>query len=140
VSLKLPYKKFPNKGGGFYYAAVLPVNIALPQKNSPRSKRFEAIIDSGATVCQFQAAIGRAIGLDIEKGEPLETMGIAGPTKMYLHDVSLYIPGGIVTAKVGFSDALPILGLLGMEGFFEHFTVTFDSTDLRCVLERIFRA
>jgi hypothetical protein len=140
VSLKLPYKKFPNKDGTFYYSAVLPINIALPHKNAPRTKRFEAIIDSGATLCQFQAAIGRSLGLVIEKGEPMQTMGISGPTQMYLHDVSLYIPGGIVTAKVGFSDTLPILGLLGMSGFFEHFKITFDSAAFRCELERIFRA
>jgi len=119
VSLKLPYQKYPDsKTGGFFYAATLPVNLALPYKNAPRSKRFEAIIDSGATVCQFQAGIGRALGLEIEKGEVNETMGISGPTKVYMHDIALYIPGGIVTVKAGFSDGLPILGLLGMNGFF----------------------
>jgi hypothetical protein len=141
VSLKLPYKKYPDsKTGGFFYAAALPINIALPQKNAPRSKRFEAIIDSGATVCQFQSAIGRAIGLQIEQGELVETMGIAGPTKMYMHEISLHIPGGVVTTKAGFSDSLPILGLLGMVGFFEHFKITFDPSALRCELERHFRA
>lgn len=140
MSLRVPYRKYPTKSGGFYYAAVLPVNIALPQKNSPRSKRFEAIIDSGATLCQFQASIGRAIGLNIEQGEPIETMGVAGPTKMFMHDISLYLPGGIVTVRAGFSDLLPTPGLLGMSGFFEHFKITFDPSAARCELERIFEA
>jgi hypothetical protein len=140
VNLKLPYKKFPIKGGGFYYSAILPVNIALPHKNAPRSKRFEAIIDSGASICQFQSAIGRALGLDIEKGESKDVMGISGPSQMYLHEVSLYIPGGPVNAKVGFSNDLPVLGLLGINGFFEHFNITFDAAALRCVLERLYQA
>jgi hypothetical protein len=59
---------------------------------------------------------------------------------MYLHDVSLYTPGGIVSARAGFSDDLPIAGLLGMTGFFEHFKITFDPILLRCELERLYRA
>jgi hypothetical protein len=140
VSLKLPYKKFPIKGEGFYYSAILPVNIALPEKNAPRSKRFEAIIDSGASLCQFQAGIGKALGLDIEKGELREVMGISGPSRMYIHEISLYIPGGPIKAKAGFSDELPVLGLLGMNGFFEHFNITFDPIGLRCLLERLYQA
>jgi hypothetical protein len=140
VSLKLPYKKFPLNAGGFYHAAMLSVNIALPQKNAPRSKRFEAVIDSGASICQFQADIGKAIGLNVEKGEPQGVIGISGTSSMYRHDVTLYLPGGPVTARVGFSKELPVAGLLGMTGFFEHFNITFDPTALRCELERLFQA
>jgi hypothetical protein len=91
VSLKVPYQKYPDPQAidGFFYAAAIPVSIGLPAKNSPRSKRFEAIIDSGASQCIFHASIGRAIGLDIEKGRSATTQGIAGPVKLYLHDISL---------------------------------------------------
>jgi hypothetical protein len=139
VSLKFPYQKYPDPKapGGFYYAASVPVNIALPTKNSPRSKRFDAIIDSGATSCVFHSSIGRAIGLDIEKGEPTDTQGVAGPCRIYLHDISLYIPGGAVRTRAGFSDELPLAGLLGMVGSFEHFKITFDPTALCVQLERV---
>lgn len=142
MSLKLPYQKYPDPQarGGFFYAATVPVNIALPAKNSLRSKRFVAIIDSGASQCIFHAALGRAIGLEIEKGELVSTNGVDGPTCVYLHDISLYIPGGFVPARAGFSDKLPIAGLLGMSGFFEHFKVTFDPTALRVELDRLYRA
>jgi len=116
------------------------VNIALPVKNSPRSKRFDAIIDSGASGCLFYASIGRAIGLEIEKGKTAETMGVSGPTKIFLHDISLYAPGGIIETPAGFSDDLPIAGLLGMLGFFDHFKITFDPTALRVELERLYHA
>lgn len=142
MSLKLPYRKYPDgqARGGFFYAATVPVNIALPAKNSPRSKRFDAIIDSGASQCIFHSAIGRAIGLDIEKGEKVSTNSIQGATEIYLHDISLYAPGGIVPARVGFSEKLPIAGLLGMTGFFEYFKITFDPTALSVELERLYRA
>lgn len=142
MSFKIPYKKYPTTYTkcGYFYSASIPVNIALPAKNAPRSKRFDAIIDSGASGSIFHAAIGRAIGLDIEKGELAETLGITGPMKVYLHDISLYAPGGIIATRVGFSDDLPIAGLLGMAGFFESFRITFDPTALHCELERLFQA
>ncbi len=59
---------------------------------------------------------------------------------MYLHDIALYAPGGPVQTRAGFSYDLPIVGLLGMEGFFEHFRVTFDPTAQRCEIERLFQA
>jgi hypothetical protein len=140
VSFKLPYKKAPDGKGGFGYYAVVPVNIALPTKNAPRTKRFEAIIDSGASRCIFHAQIGQAIGLEIEKGEVEITQGVAGPTPTYLHDISLYAPGGIIAIRAGFSNNLPVAGLVGMMGFFENFKITFDPIALRCELERIYKA
>jgi hypothetical protein len=142
VSIRIPYKKYPTQHTpcGFCYAASIPVNIALPVENSPRSKRFDAIIDSGAASCLFHAGIGRSIGLEIEKGEMAETQGVAGPSAIFLHDIFLYAPGGIISTRAGFSDALPIAGLLGMSGFFENFKVLFDATTLCCELERIFQS
>ena len=140
MTLKIPYKKFPLYGGGVTYSAMLNVNIALPAKNAPRTKRFEAIIDSGASRCIFHASIGRFIGLEIQKGPLEETLGINGPSRSYLHDIVLYAPGGIINIRAGFSDELPIAGLLGMNGFFDHFKVIFDPTGQRCEIARLFLA
>jgi hypothetical protein len=141
VILKLPYRKYPapHAPGGFFYAASLPVHISNVGDHPLSSKRFDAIIDSGATSCLFHASIGRAIGLDIEKGRAAETLGVAGSSREYMHTIALHIPGGTVTTLAGFSYELPIAGLLGMTGFFEHFRVTFDPTELCCELERLHR-
>jgi hypothetical protein len=137
VSPRIAYKKFPLRGGGVSYSAMLNVNIALPVENAPRTKRFEAVIDSGASRCIFHASIGRFIGLNIQSGTVEETLGISGVSRTYLHDIALYAPGGIIRIVAGFSDDLPIAGLLGMNGFFDHFKVTFDPTSRRCEIERI---
>ena len=84
----------------------------------------------------FHAQLGKALGLDIAKGEPETTNGIAGPTTVYLHNISLYAPGGIIPLFAGFSLDLPVAGLLGMRGFFDSFKITFDPTTLCCELER----
>ena len=142
MSLKIPYRKYPapNAPSGFCYAASVPVNIGLPAKNAPRSKRFDAIIDSGASACLFHASIGRAIGLDIEKGTKDRALGITGAEDIFLHEITLYIPGGPIKTVAGFSDSLSIAGLLGMAGFFEHFKIVFDPTALQVELERLYHA
>ena len=46
---------------------------------------------------------------------------------MYLHDVSLHVPGGhVLRINAGFTDVLPMAGILGRNGFLEHFKVLFD--------------
>lgn len=101
-------------------------------------------MDSGATQCVFHADIGSAIGLKIENGKKSTVTGINGDqTDVYLHNVSLYVPGGhLLKITAGFTPKLPVGGVLGMTGFFEHFKVTFDPTTTpnELELERIYRA
>jgi hypothetical protein len=100
-------------------------------------ERFDAIIDSGASSCLFHASIGQAIGLDFERGETTQTLGIAGVIRIYVHEISLYAPGGVIATRAGFTKDLPIAGLLGMEGFFERFKIVFDPTELTVELDRV---
>jgi hypothetical protein len=60
---------------------------------------------------------------------------------MYLHKVSLYVPGHIIKIRAGFTDELRVAGLPGQMGFFEHFKVTFDPSNNPpgFELERIYR-
>ena len=139
-TLRVPYKEFPDPQGGVLWSATLNVQIAIPKEGSPRTKRFEAAIDSGASRCIFHASIGEFIGLEIDKGPEEQTMGIAGPTATYLHDIHLYAPGGIIEIRAGFSKDLPLAGVLGMKGFFEHFRILFDPAGQCCELERVYQA
>ena len=44
-----------------------------------------------ASLCLFHSSIGQGIGLDVEKGELDETVGVSGvPTRIYRHTVSLH--------------------------------------------------
>ena len=121
-------------------SAALNVQIALPEPNSPRTKRIEAVIDSGASRCIFHADFARHLGIDLTPCPVEVTLGIGGTENLYLHDLTLYIPGGVVTVKAGFKEGLPVAGVLGMMGFFEHFRVMFDGAAQACTLERIYKA
>jgi hypothetical protein len=142
VSLTLPYRKvpYPKAAGGFGYMAVMSVQIARPEKNAPRSKRVETFIDSGATNCVFHAQIGESLGIDIKAGEVEKTTGITGSATLYMHEITIYAMGDPYLIRAGFSYELPVAGILGMMGFFDHFKVTFDPTAMACTLDRIYHA
>lgn len=140
---KIPYKIFPDTFGtphAHLYIAMLSVQIALPSANAPRTKRFEAIIDSGATRTLFHADFLKYLGVDLTSGEREAIQGIGGKESTYLHEIALYIPGGAVKIKAAFKDGLPVAGLLGMQGFFEFFKVSFDPEARACEIERVYRA
>ena len=138
--LTIPYKVFPDAFGAHSWSAVLEVQIALPVKNAPRTKRFEAVIDSGASRCLFHSDFANFLGIDYKSCPTEIILGVGGNENIYLYDLSLYIPGGPAIVKAGFKEGLPIAGLLGMNGFFEHFKVTFDGPGQCYTLERIFQA
>ena len=98
------------------------------------------VASAGAERIAALGAFGQAIGLDIEKGQKETTLGIAGETDTYRHDVSLYVPGGIIAVRAGFSNRLSVAGVLGLMDFFANFKITFDPTALCCELERLYQA
>ena len=140
LPLRIPYRPQPDQYGSCHYSVMLNVQFSLPKPNSPRTKRIECVIDSGASCCLFHSSIADHLGLDLKAGRVQMTNGIGGIEETWLHDISLFIPGGPIQITAGFKENLSVAGLLGMTGFFEHFRVTFDSAAKECVLERIFQA
>lgn len=96
-------------------------------------------MDSGASRCVFHAAYAVQLGLKLRSGTRVISVGIGGPQEMWLHEVALYVRGGPVKILAAFQENLPVAGLLGMQGYFEHFTVTFDAAARECRIERIYR-
>ena len=120
------------------YWVFLPVQFSMLAPNALRTKRIECVVDSGATRCLFHADIASFLGIDLRSGRLEMTNGIGGTEETWIHDVMLHIPGGPVKISAGFKENLPVAGLLGMKGFFEHFRITFDSVAKECTLERIY--
>jgi predicted aspartyl protease len=97
-----------------------------------------ALVDSGATISLFNADIGRALKIDIEKGEKFYPVGISGKILTYIHEVIIKIGDYEVKAKVAFTDELAVkINLLGRESIFENFAVLFNDKLKKIVLEKI---
>ena len=139
MSFHVPYSSTPDGHGSQVYAAVLNIGLSSANRDNPRTRPLEAIIDSGASRCVFHADFATALGLELESGIAQRVQGIGGTEKIWLHPVTLHIPEGPVRVLAGFMKNLPVAGLLGMAGFFEHYTVTFDWTMKESVLQRVYR-
>jgi hypothetical protein len=90
-----------------------------------------AIVDSGADYCAFPLPFVSPLGLDPLHAAVDQCVGVGGygvPT--YFWDVVIHLIGTEESfpTKVGFTEGLNHLGmgLLGQEGFFNRFQVSFD--------------
>ena len=93
-----------------------------------RTLEHEALIDSGADMCLLDAAIGEYLGIDLESGEESWISGVTGAREpFYWHDVTLHIGGHDCNTRVAFKRHLASsYGIVGQDGFFNFFAVTFD--------------
>ena len=139
MAFRIPYRLFDDGHGGYLPSVTLRVQLGRTGDSSQRSRVIEAIIDSGATRCVFTAEIAAEMGIDLKSGVREIALGIGGEQEMWLHDVMLYLPGGAVEIHAAFQEDMPLAGLLGMQGFFEHFRITFDGAVRQCELERLFK-
>ncbi len=126
--LKYAYKKTPLPNGNFDWLPILSVQVS---RGSLLTPPFEAIIDSGSFNCLFHGDIARALGIkDITSGVLEVSGGVVKGVQMqtYAHDVRLVVGSDNFKITAYFSDDLPIAALLGRNGFFDKYAVTFDPT------------
>ncbi|MGB8673915.1 MAG: hypothetical protein WCD27_06135 [Candidatus Acidiferrales bacterium] len=90
-----------------------------------------ALVDSGADDCIFPTSFGTQLGLNVPTGKQYPFGGAGGGAiqMAYFFDLQLAIPQvGKYSIPIGFTDALESvgLGLLGQNGFFDRFRVSFN--------------
>jgi hypothetical protein len=128
-NLKYRYKQLPLPDGNFDWVAILLVQVS---KGSKTTTPFEALIDSGATNCLFHSDVAKAVGIeDFKTGAQSATGGVVAGSSMrlYAHEIRLHIGSDNFKITGYFSDQLPIPCLLGRNGFFDKYIVTFDPTE-----------
>lgn len=119
---QLPNPRIPSRP---FYRPYVIIRLTHANKN----KNVISLIDSGADLCLFHSVIGRMVGIDVEAGSELPFEGVSGArAAAYLHRVSLTVRGlSSIDINVGFTDSMAVgTGLLGQQGFFEHFQIRFQ--------------
>lgn len=126
--MKFAYKKFefpPGERREFVLKPIIPVFLF-------RGKSFiriEALIDSGADFSLFDAELAGLLGIKWNQGVPHTFVGITGSRgKAYFHSMKLKVGSWSQDIVCAFSKNVSAenYGILGQEGFFEHFQVAFD--------------
>lgn len=126
-----PYRKFtlPNYHDCFGSSVLKPI-ISVKISANENFVRYEALIDSGADFCIFDAEIGEYLGLKVSSGIQISYCGIQGEknSTAFLHQVILNIGGWDYETVVGFSKGISSkgFGILGQKGFFDMFVVKFN--------------
>ena len=96
----------------------------------------DALIDSGANISVFCEEIAECLEIVIEDGEEILLQGLGGRIVGYIHELKIRVDNHEFHCKVVFSKELTVgLNILGREGFFEKFQITFNERDKEIILE-----
>jgi predicted aspartyl protease len=94
------------------------------------TRRYKVLVDSGADINVFSASLAESLGLELQDGEAVTVRGATGkPGTFYAHPVTIEVANQSFTTTAAFADMphLELAGLVGQQGFFDHFIVTFDA-------------
>ncbi len=148
--MNFPYTKFLERlPDGKQRTVLRPViRIGLGYRGKVLPADYPALIDSGSDSCIFHAELAELLGLDVEAGEPTGFRGMGhGEVKGFLHDVNVIVGGHPFPCRAAFSYGLIKrhpdtgrweglqYGVLGQQGFFNHFRVEFNLSKERIELK-----
>lgn len=129
--MKFPYRELelqPSPASKKKRKVLRPIIPVILVYNE-RMVGYEALIDSGADYNILDAGIADVLGIRVTSGHKRQIAGIGGhKIKGYEHDLFLKVAGKQYRTKVVFSKEIPphSFGVLGNQGFFNHFRVNFD--------------
>ncbi|OGM22721.1 hypothetical protein A2961_03050 [Candidatus Woesebacteria bacterium RIFCSPLOWO2_01_FULL_39_21] len=107
------------------YRPVIPVILL----NKKRIVGYQAIVDSGADYCLFEELVTSYLGIKLSTGKKRKIRGIGGKEiKGYQLKILFGVAGKEYETNVIFSKEIPqnSFDVLGNNGFFDHFKVTFN--------------
>lgn len=124
--------KFPYLLKGLNYFPVLRLMI----KHVDKTFKTDALVDSGASISVFQAAIAGFFGIDITKGEQIFLQTINGKVVAYAHEFPISFGDLTFNCKIAFSEELTTsFNILGRDNFFSFFRITFDEANKELIFE-----
>lgn len=111
--------------------------IPLILKNGDKERKCLALIDSGGELSIFQKKIAHELGINYLATKKIQMFtGVCGKMLIYVHEVRMIIGEKEFNCPVGFSDDYGAsFNLLGRQGFFENFKITFNETNHKILLE-----
>lgn len=84
------------------------------------------LIDSGATVSGMPKHVASLLGVNLKKGKPIRVFGVHGTSvRAWRHNIPVRIGNNVLGLPVAFLDDEHAPRVLGREGIFDQFTVTF---------------
>ena len=89
-----------------------------------RSVSLMAKIDTGATDCVFSRTVGEELGIEIEKGDPVQFSTATGPFRAFRNEAVMSILGEEFEASVCFAENPSFnRNVLGRHGFLDRVVI-----------------
>ncbi len=93
------------------------------------SKKFDALLDSGADCSLFNKEVAEVLNIDLSNSKAVKFTGISGQINGYrLEKVKIRVDGTTKTVEIpiSFVDSPTVSLLLGQEGFFDKHRIKFE--------------
>ncbi|MGW2697055.1 aspartyl protease family protein [Streptomyces sp. NPDC001296] len=88
---------------------------------------YMALVDSGADVNVFDVEIAIALGINLKAGEAVDIVTVMGGVEtVYFHPITITVGGYRFDTWAAFRERSSDYGVVGQNGFFNHFVITFD--------------
>lgn len=111
---------------------LIPVKLYYEDRNV----KTYGLLDSGSTLSVFRNEIAEDLGVEIPSGHEKMLQSASGLIKVFIHPLTVQINEERLDVNIGFSNELSTsFNILGREGFFEYFRITFDERQKRIVIE-----
>ncbi|BAN89680.1 aspartyl protease family protein [Aeropyrum camini] len=114
------------------YYPIIPVVIEGRERTV-----IYALVDSGATVSLFHTGVAEDAGIDLDDAEQVYLAGVGGYVRAYIKKrVRIMVEGlGSITIPVAFTEYIASdIALLGRQGFFEAYEITFREWERKLVI------
>lgn len=106
-----------------------PLITVVLRCQSQKTSKLLVLVDSGADACLFPKGVADQLGIDVKSGPPIPFTGLGGDrSPFYFHEIEILFGTYSVKSKAGFSMSyhIGVGGILGQQGFFDQFIVTFE--------------
>lgn len=125
--MKYKYTSFypPEKTVRFIKKPIISIEVF----GSDDSKKFDALLDSGADSSLFNIEIAEVLNIDLSNAKPAKFTGISGHINGYrIEKIKIKVDGfvEVVEIPVCFVDSPSVGLLLGQEGFFDLYRIKFE--------------
>ena len=103
-----------------YDSRTLGIDLPILLRSGIQAVEFVASLDTGASYCIFERALGERLGLVIESGLPQVIGSVRGSFLTYGHEILLSVLGIETTATVYFAaDETFTRNVLGRQGWLD---------------------
>ena len=138
--MKFPYIKIPTSDPVKPWKPLPLIPIRVFDETGDSSLEILALLDSGADKSLFNAEIAKVLKIDLSTASEENFTGIEGgvlKAKVKTIHLQMVRDTEIFEVPIGFIENVGFSAILGQEGFFDKFSITFNREKLEIEIKKV---